>query len=123
MPRSSNTFLLVSTVVALSAAMMPALPAMAQSAAVQQRGPASVADLAEGLLDAVVNISISQDADGSDADSGSPSPKVQKDAPFEQYFNDYFNKRKKDGGKNRKVNSLGSGFVIDPAGFIVPTTT
>lgn len=119
MPRSSNTFLLVSTVVALSAAMMPALPAMAQSVAVQQRGPASVADLAEGLLDAVVNISISQDADGSDADSGSPSPKVQKDAPFEQYFNDYFNKRKKDGGKNRKVNSLGSGFVIDPAGFIV----
>ncbi len=68
---------------------------MAQSAAVQQRGPASVADLAEGLLDAVVNISISQDAEGSEADSGSPSPKVQKDAPFEQYFNDYFNKRRR----------------------------
>ncbi|HWU63865.1 MAG TPA: Do family serine endopeptidase [Ensifer sp.] len=97
----------------------PAWPVLAQSAAAQQRGPASVADLAEGLLDAVVNISISQDAEGSDADSGSPSPKVQKDAPFEQYFNDYFSKRKKDGGKNRKVNSLGSGFVIDPAGFIV----
>ncbi|MCD2173182.1 Do family serine endopeptidase [Rhizobium sp. C4] len=99
--------------------IMPAMPVQAQSAAVQQRGPASVADLAEGLLDAVVNISISQDAEGSDSDSGSPSPKVQKDAPFEQYFNDYFNKRKKDGGKNRKVNSLGSGFVIDTAGYIV----
>jgi len=118
-PRSSSTFLLVSTVAAASVLVMPALPVRAQSAAVQQRGPASVADLAEGLLDAVVNISISQDAEGSEADSGSPSPKVQKDAPFEQYFNDYFDKRKKGGGKTRKVNSLGSGFVIDPAGFIV----
>lgn len=119
MPRSSSKFLLLSAVAAASVMVMPAVPVQAQSAAVQQRGPASVADLAEGLLDAVVNISISQDAEGSDADSGSPSPKVQKDAPFEQYFNDYFSKRKKDGGKNRKVNSLGSGFVIDPAGYIV----
>lgn len=119
MPRPSSKILLLSAVASASALVLPALPVLAQSAAVQQRGPASVADLAEGLLDAVVNISISQDAEGSDADSGSPSPKVQKDAPFEQYFNDYFNKRKKDGGKNRKVNSLGSGFVIDPAGYIV----
>ena len=119
MPRPSSTFLLLSAVAAASVLVVPALPVQAQSAAVQQRGPASVVDLAEGLLDAVVNISISQDAEGSEADSGSPSPKVQKDAPFEQYFNDYFNKRKKDGGKTRKVNSLGSGFVIDPAGFIV----
>lgn len=100
------------------------VPAFAQTTAppaavAPQRGPASVADLAEGLLDAVVNISISQNAEGSDADSGSPLPKVQKDAPFEQYFNDYFNERKKDGAKGRKVNSLGSGFVIDPAGYIV----
>lgn len=119
MPRSSSKFLLLSAVAVASALIVTPLPVRAQSAAAQQRGPASVADLAEGLLDAVVNISISQDAEGSDADSGSPSPKVQKDAPFEQYFNDYFSKRKKDGGKNRKVNSLGSGFVIDPAGYIV----
>ncbi len=119
MPRSSSKFLLLPAIAVASALIMPALPVHAQSAAAQQGGPASVADLAEGLLDAVVNISISQDAEGSESDSGSPSPKVQKDAPFEQYFNDYFSKRKKDGGKNRKVNSLGSGFVIDPAGYIV----
>jgi serine protease Do len=117
--RPFSTALVLSAALAASAMVLDAQQAQAQSAAVQQRGPASVADLAEGLLDAVVNISISQDADGSDADSGSPSPKVQKDAPFEQYFNDYFNKRKKDGAKSRKVNSLGSGFVIDPAGYIV----
>jgi serine protease Do len=116
--RPFSTALVLSAALACTTALA-VQPVQAQSAAVQQRGPASVADLAEGLLDAVVNISISQDADGSDADSGSPSPKVQKDAPFEQYFNDYFNKRKKDGAKSRKVNSLGSGFVIDPAGFIV----
>lgn len=119
MSRWFQSFLVLS-IAALSASAAPAAETAQQPAIVApQRGPASVADLAEGLLPAVVNISISQDAEGSDTDSGSPLPKVQKDAPFEQYFNDYFSDRKKDGAKNRKVNSLGSGFVIDPAGYIV----
>lgn len=119
MSRLSSKRLFLAVAAVVSALVVPGLPAQAQSAAAQQRGPASVADLAEGLLDAVVNISISQDAEGSDADSGSPLPKVQKDAPFEQYFNDYFSKRKSNGSKTRKANSLGSGFVVDPAGYIV----
>ena len=121
MSPSLKSSVLVAALALIAAVGQGAAPALAQTAAavVPQRGPASVADIAEGLLDAVVNISISQDAEGSDTDSGSPLPKVQKDAPFEQYFNDYFNDRKKGGAKGRKVNSLGSGFVIDPAGYIV----
>lgn len=79
------------------------------------RGPQPVADLAEGLLGAVVNIATSQNVKDEDE---SPVPQVQKGAPFEDLFNDFF-KNKKGDDPAHKVNSLGSGFVIDPAGYIV----
>lgn len=78
-----------------------------------QPGPASVADLAEGLLDAVVNISTSQSVKGEGA-----SPQSPKGSPFQEFFDDFFDGKEK-GQSNRKVNSLGSGFVIDPAGYVV----
>lgn len=90
-----------------------------QSVVVQQCGLVLVVDLVEGLFDVVVNILILQDVEGSESDSGLLLLKVQKDVLFEQYFNDYFNKWKKDGGKNCKVNLFGFGFVIDLVGFIV----
>ena len=72
-------------------------------------GPQSVAPLAEGLIDAVVNISTTQIAKGPE---GVPLPKVPKGSPFEEFFEDFFNRR---GSPRieRKVSSLGSGFVID----------
>ncbi|MGO4439561.1 DegQ family serine endoprotease [Rhizobium sp. RAF56] len=90
----------------------PAAPAVPGVSA----GPASVADLAAGLLDAVVNISTSQKV--KDEGAGPASPRVPEGSPFQEFFNDFF---KDKGGKNsnRKVNSLGSGFVIDPSGYIV----
>ncbi len=104
-----------------------AAPSLAQEATTQQtspirQGPGSVADLAEGLLDAVVNISTSQTVkEDGEEDSGVPMPQVPEGSPFEELFKDFFND--KDGGKNndsRKVQSLGSGFVIDATqGFIV----
>jgi serine protease Do len=116
-------------VIALSAAIV-ALPALsltarAQDAAVKtsghrtQHGPESVSDLAESLMDAVVNISITQNTKA-EGDDGVPTPTLPKDAPFQDLFDDYFKNR--DGGgadSSRKVSSLGSGFVIDPAGYIV----
>ncbi len=96
---------------------LAAFPAQAgQSLAAMQAGPASVADLAEGLLDAVVNISISQNVKD---DEGSPVPQVQDGSPFQDLFDDYYKGDGKDGGNSHTVTSLGSGFVIDPAGFIV----
>jgi serine protease Do len=79
---------------------------------VAQRGPQSVAPVAEKLIDAVVNISTTQVAKGPE---GVPLPKVPKGSPFEDFFEDFFNK--KGGGRvppsERRVSSLGSGFVID----------
>ncbi|MUZ75231.1 Do family serine endopeptidase [Agrobacterium vitis] len=80
-----------------------------------QGGPAPVADLAEGLLGAVVNIATSQNVDDDDA---APLPQVPKGSPFEDLFEDFY-KNREGKGSNHKVNSLGSGFVIDPAGYIV----
>ena len=52
-------------------------------------GPTSVAPLAEKLLDAVVNISTSQTVKGPE---GAPLPRVPKGAPFEEFFEDFFNR-------------------------------
>lgn len=81
------------------------LPAFAE------QGPPSVAPIAERLIAAVVNISSTQVAKGP---QGVPLPNVPKGSPFEEFFEEFFNKR---GGQNapggRRVSSLGSGFVID----------
>ena len=93
-------------------AVLLALPAIAQ------KGPQSVAPVAEKLIDAVVNISTSQTVKGP---QGVPLPKVPKGSPFEDLFDDFFNKK---GGKQqgeRKVSSLGSGFVIDGKEGLVVT--
>jgi serine protease Do len=80
------------------------------------RGPDSVADVAEGLQEAVVNISTTQTLKGSaEAAPDGPGP---KGSPFEEFFDDFFDD---EGGNSlsRKVSSLGSGFVIDPGGLVV----
>jgi serine protease Do len=78
-------------------------------------GPASISDLAEGLLDAVVNISTSQSVKNEGA---GPQPQIQQGSPFEEFFDDFFDD-KNNQGRNQKVSSLGSGFVIDASGFVV----
>ncbi len=80
-------------------------------------GPASVADLAERLQDAVVNIAISQKADSEENDT--PAPLADENAPFQEYFRDFFNDRGGRDRSNRNISSLGSGFVIDEEGYIV----
>jgi serine protease Do len=81
------------------------------------RGPESVAGVAEGLQDTVVNISTTQTLKGSGEKSTPPGP-GPKGSPFEDLFNDFFDEQDKE-GLPRKVSSLGSGFVIDPSGLIV----
>jgi serine protease Do len=81
------------------------------------RGPASVADVAEGLQDAVVNISTTQTLRGPD-EATPPMRKGPKGSPFEEFFDDFFDEEGPD-GMPRKVSSLGSGFVIDPSGLVV----
>jgi serine protease Do len=81
------------------------VPAFAQ----MRQGPPSVAPVAEKLIDAVVNISTKQTMKGAE---GAPLPKVPKGAPFEEFFDDFFD-RKGSKSPDRKVTAQGSGFVID----------
>ena len=106
------TGVLIASLGALVAPAHAQTPA-ATPAASAGRGPQSVAPVAEKLLDAVVNISTSQTVKGP---SGAPLPRVPKGSPFEEFFDDFFNSKKGAEGaprSERKVSSLGSGFVID----------
>ena len=83
------------------------------------RGPDSVADVAEGLQESVVNISTTQTLKGAQGTTpGTPGTPGPKGSPFEEFFDDFFDDEDSD-GVPRKVSSLGSGFVIDPSGLIV----
>ncbi|MGD9912925.1 MAG: DegQ family serine endoprotease [Rhizobiaceae bacterium] len=99
------------------------LLAAAQPAYVQTlpgHGPESVADLAEGLLDAVVNISTSQTVKGTENPDSVPMPQLPEGSPFQDFFDDFFKDR---GGRSgeQKVQSLGSGFVVDAEKGIIIT--
>ncbi|MFN3227823.1 MAG: Do family serine endopeptidase [Hyphomicrobiales bacterium] len=79
------------------------------------QGPVPVADLAEELLGAVVNISTSQRVAGR---RPTPLPNLPEGSPFEDFFDDFFNNDGDRDGPSRE-NSLGSGFIIDPDGIVV----
>ncbi|WP_105984236.1 trypsin-like peptidase domain-containing protein [Brucella sp. BCCN 84-3] len=108
--------------VALGAMSVAGTVSMGTPPALAAQGPASVADLAEGLLDAVVNISTSQTVkDYGEGDGPVPMPQVPEGSPFQEFFKDFFNdKDGAQGDDSRKVQSLGSGFIIDAEkGYIV----
>jgi serine protease Do len=100
-----------------AALALPALPA-------QSRGPEKIADVAEQVIDAVVNISTSQAAAAANQRSG-PRPQLPPGSPFEEFFEEFFKNRRGQGDTPspnrppRRVSSLGSGFVIDPSGIVV----
>ncbi len=99
----------------VSNVLMSAILLVAATIEASARGPESVADVAETLQDAVVNISTTQSVKKSQE---IPVPRVPKGSPFEEFFNDFFNQRRGQDAP-RQVSSLGSGFVIDPSGLIV----
>lgn len=74
-----------------------ASPAQAQRAALPD-----FADLAERVLPAVVNIAVQGEA-------AAQAPPEFRGTPFERYFR----------GRRERTQGAGSGFVIDPAGFVV----
>jgi len=117
---------------ALVGAVLLASPASA-------RGPENIADTAEQVIDAVVNISTSQSVDL----RGGAGPQMPPGSPFEEFFDEFFKNRRggpgapgpnnrqgqnEENGRSgpnaperspRRVNSLGSGFIIDSAGVVV----
>jgi serine protease Do len=109
-----------SALAAVTAAAL-ALPAFEPAAA---RGPEAIADVAEKVIDAVVNISTSQSADARQTPQ-SQMPQLPPGSPFEEFFEEFFKNRRGPGeGQTpnrtpRRVSSLGSGFVIDASGIVV----
>jgi serine protease Do len=108
------------------APQMPAQPAPMQQAPLQQspaprQGPDSVADLAEQLLGSVVNISTSQTVKGTEGPGTVPMPQLPEGSPFQDFFDDFFKDRGGEGQGSQRVQSLGSGFVVDAEQGIVVT--
>jgi serine protease Do len=101
---------------ALAAAIV-VLPASMAAA----RGPENIADVAEQVIDAVVNISTSQKVD---ARMGN-MPDLPPGSPMEEFFEEFFKNRRGPSGQGdadrapRRINSLGSGFIIDASGVVV----
>ena len=80
--------------------------------------PESFADLAEQLLPAVVNVSTTQRSGGDTG--GLEMPEFPPGSPFEEFFRDFFDRRgERPDGRGRPATSLGSGFIVDPSGYIV----
>src|ERR1700761_3074103 len=113
--RAATVALAVAFAVPLAAGAPPT-PAIAKPA------PDSFADLAGKLLPAVVNISSTQavQARGGNAPGAGPEvPLFPPGSPFEQFFKDFLNRNRPGGrGDNspapeRRMQSLGSGFIID----------
>jgi serine protease Do len=101
--------------VATAAMILPAL-----STSSLARGPDNIADIAERVIDAVVNISTSQKVET----RNTPMPQMPNDPQLDELFRDFFNRRGQGDPQNRergprRVNSLGSGFIIDPSGIVV----
>ena len=83
----------------------------------------SFAPLAEHVLPAVVNISVelteqaaAQD-EGDTESNGGLVPSVPGGTPFDQFMRRFFEKPYRN--PQEKTTALGSGFVIDPAGYVV----
>ncbi len=76
--------------------------------------PDSFADLVEGLLPGVVNISTTQKVEA----RGPDLPQFPPGSPFEDFFKEFFERQKPE-QRQRKATSLGSGFIIDQSGYVV----
>ena len=118
-PALSRRLRLTGAAISIGAAcMLGSVPAFA-------RGPEGIADVAEKVIDAVVNISTSQTVE---AKGGGAMPQLPPGSPFEEFFDDFFKNRRGPPGKGgdksgefapRKTNSLGSGFIVDTSGIVV----
>ncbi len=105
-------------------AAAPAAVAIAPTPVLARGAPDSFADLAARLLPSVVNISTTQTLKTAGGDEGGQDlPQFPPGSPFEEFFHDFLERNLPKGDHPdvtpRKATSLGSGFVIDPAGYIV----
>jgi serine protease Do len=80
--------------------------------------PVSFADIVERVAPAVVNISTSKAVRRGDMPD-LPFPQPPPGSPFEDFFREFFDQDRAPEQMPRRQASLGSGFVVDPEGFVV----
>lgn len=99
--------------------------AFAPKAFAQAQALPNIADLAEKLLPAVVEISVVSKVSNP---GGSLIPQIPDDSPFKDFFDEFLKKKQQqapgDQGatpapEDQTVNSMGSGFIVDATGLIV----
>ena len=97
--------------------LLSALPASAPPRAADML-PQSFADLVARVAPAVVNVATRKEVA---ATQDEPQvPQFPPGSPFEEFFKEFFDRdRDREQQAPRRANSLGSGFVIDPRGYVV----
>ena len=90
---------------AIFAAAAIAWPALTVPAAA--RGPDNIADVAEAVIDAVVNISTKQTVDM----SNNAMPQLPPGSPFEEFFDEFFKNRRGQGGPRRRPDAAPGQFA------------
>lgn len=97
--------------------LTPPLAPIAQA----RSAPDSFADMAERLLPSVVNVYSTQiSKPARQAGNGAePDFQLPPGSPFEQFFREFMNRQRGPNQAPRRQTSLGSGFIIDPSGYIV----
>ena len=122
---AKRLFNISASVVLAGALALPMLPASAQTMPKVQAderivpfkdAPADFSDLAEGLMESVVNISTTQTVEGRER---MEMPELPPGSPFQEFFEEFFNRQQQQGPRSRKASSLGSGFVVDASGIII----
>ncbi len=111
------------SLIALALALTLTAPAaVAQQARQPDRpagfvAPESFAELAKSKLPAVVNISTTQKVQAP-AGPGAPGmPDLPPGSPLEEFFEQFMGRMPN--APPRELTALGSGFIIDPAGYVV----
>jgi serine protease Do len=89
---------------------------IAASPASAALAPDSFAELAAKVTPAVVNIAATETVDGNEQMSQMPFD-FPEGSPFEQFFEQFREQQRHNG--RRHAQALGSGFIVDPAGYVV----
>jgi serine protease Do len=81
--------------------------------------PITFADIVEKVAPAVVNISTRKAMRSTTGTPDLPFPQPPPGSPFEDFFREFFDRERPPDQAPRRQSSLGSGFVVDPAGYVV----
>ncbi|HEX5328011.1 MAG TPA: trypsin-like peptidase domain-containing protein, partial [Acetobacteraceae bacterium] len=121
LPRPAARSLRAAALACSALAVLPLAATPLAEVAFARPAPDSFADLAAKLLPAVVNISSTTEVK---MPGGPDMPLFPPGSPFEQFFKDFMNRHRPGGSQapppeERRMQSLGSGFIIDPSGLVV----